>query len=301
MAVKKPASIIALEDFDESVNMMVYGDSGVGKTVFAGSAPRTLFLATEKGTISAKRQGSTADVWQIEHWSEVQEAYKFLKGSDHGYDWVSMDSAEAMQHMALRWILDAAVEENSNRDPDIPQIQDHQKWQNMFKRFIKVFCDLPVNVLFTATTMRSEDEEGESIILPNLQGKGYGISQWVCAQMHVVAYMRVMRKGKGDDKETWRRLQTQTVPPYFGKDRYNCLGEYNENGSVVRPYLDGVTLEDVTKLIASSGVEVSTSVDMHPKRVGAKGVRQSVAARRKGNPATKAARVVNEDDTEDED
>lgn len=254
MAIRKPPSIIKLDEFDESINMLIYGDSGVGKTVFAGSAPKVLFLGTEKGTIAAKRQGSTAEVWPIENWEDVREAYDFLKaGGWELYDWVIMDSVEEMQNLALRWILNAAVADNSNRDLDIPAIQDHQKWQNMFKRFVRMFCDLPVNVLFTATTLRSENEAGEEIILPNLQGKGYGIASWTCAQMHVVGYLRVIRRGKGEDKEMFRRIQTQTIPPYFGKDRYNCLGKFNAQGACVQPYLDNVTLADVTKMIAESG------------------------------------------------
>jgi hypothetical protein len=256
MVTRKPPSIISLEDFDESINMLIYGDSGAGKTVFAGSAPRVLFVGTERGTISAKRQGSTADLWPVEGWEDIVECYKYLKKGDHGYNWVSMDSGTAMQQYDLRWILDNAVKDNPNRDPDIPAIQDHQKWQNSFKRFVKNFCDLPVNVLFTATTMRSEDEEGENIILPDFQGKGYGISQWVCAQMHVVGYLSVKRRGKGEEKEIWRRIQFQTVPPYFGKDRYNCLGEFNEAGHVTKPYIDNPTLAQVEELIKSSGTAV---------------------------------------------
>lgn len=254
MAVRKPPSIIKLDEFDESINMLVYGDSGVGKTVFAGSAERVLFLGTENGTIAAKRQGSTAEVWPIKNWEDVRVAYNFLfEGGCELYDWIIMDSVEEMQNLALRWILDNAVAENSTRDLDIPAIQDHQKWQNMFKRFIRMFCDLPVNVLFTATTLRDENEEGEQIILPNLQGKGYGIASWTCAQMHVVGYLRVIRRGKGEDKETFRRIQTQTIPPYFGKDRYNCLGKYNDKGGCVQPWLDNVTLAEVTRMISNSG------------------------------------------------
>lgn len=260
MVVKKPPSIVALDDFDESINGLIYGDSGVGKTVFGGSADGVLFVGTESGTISAKRQGSTADVWNVEEWTDVYANYQWLKGGGAAeYKWVVMDSGTAMQHIALRHILDTAVAENSSRDPDIPAIQDHQKWQNMFKRFVKSYCDLPVNVLFTATTTRHEDEEGEDIVLPDFAGKGYGISQWVCAQMHFVGYMKVMRRGKGDEKELWRRIQFQTIPPYFGKDRYACLGTYNDKGVAVKPYLDNVTLQQVTDLIASSGAKVTAS------------------------------------------
>jgi hypothetical protein len=269
MVTRQPPEIIDMEDFDESINMLIYGDSGVGKTVFGGSAPNVLFVATEKGTIAAKRQGSDAKVWPVETWEDVQKNHAYLKkatsAGDLPFNWVVMDSATAMQTYLWRAILDKAVQDNSNRDPDIPAIQDHQKMQNMYKRFIKAYCDLPVNVLFTATTARHDDEEGENIILPDITGKGYGLSQWSCAQMHVVGYMSVRRRGKAEERETVRRINFQTVPPYFGKDRYACLGKYNDLGGCTQPYLENVTLQEVTDLIAASGNPESKPV-ARPRR-----------------------------------
>lgn len=234
--LEKPDAIISLADFEESVNFLLYGDSGIGKTVFAGQTG--LILGVESGTISAKRQGSTADLWPIKTWTDIQKAYKWLKANPTSYQWVAMDSVTEMQQKALRWILDKEFRdagEGSNRDIDIPQIQDHQKWQNMFKRFIKSFCDLPQNVLFTALPLRVEDEEGEELVLPDLSGKGYQISQWVCAQMSIVGHMKKVRKkiGMGTDNEPKykivRRFRFQYSPPYFAKDRYDALGNYMDD------------------------------------------------------------------------
>lgn len=258
--------ILDLEEFDESINILIYADSGAGKTVFGGSDDDVLFLATESGTISAKRQGSEAKVWRIKEWEDLQVAYLYLRDEEHSFKWVVLDSGTRMQHMGLRAILDESNAQNPARDLDIPAIQDHQKWQNMFKRFVQMFIDLPINVLMTATTMRVEDEEGDSLILPDFTGKGYSISQWVCAQMHVVGYLSVKRSGKGDDKDIWRRIQFQTVPPYFGKDRYNCLGKYNGNGACIRPFLDRVSLREVREAIENSGGGESSAANIPPVR-----------------------------------
>lgn len=220
--VAYPKEIKPLSAFDESINMLVYADSGVGKSVLAGTAPNALFLATETGTISAKRQGSKAKVWRINTWDDLDKAYTWLeRNPDHGFDWVLLDSATQMQVLLLRWILDKENKRNpAKRDLDIPAIQDHQKWQNMFKRFISLFIELPVHVMFTATTMRKEDEEGEDLVLPLFDGKGYGISQWVCAQMHIVGYYYIKELKAGVEE---RRLLCKSHPPYFAKDRYDAL------------------------------------------------------------------------------
>lgn len=251
MVAKNP-NIIKLEDTDESINMMIYGPSGVGKTVFGGSAQRVLFLAVESGTVSAKRQGSKAHVWPIETWADLEAAYEWLYDHEdpddpdehHGYDWVVIDSLTQMQQIALRAILDDAVKENANRDLDIPAIQDHQKWQNMFKRFVLGFCDLEVNVLFTALVRNEEDEEGEQFVTPDIQGKGYQMSQMVCGMMSAYGFMQVKRKkvqtsdGKSKVKRV-RRITWQDTGVIRGKDRYDVLA----------PYTEDKTLQEITEMI----------------------------------------------------
>lgn len=251
MVAKNP-NIISLEDTDESINMLVYGPSGVGKTVFAGSAKKVLFLAAEAGTVSAKRQKSKADVWPIHSWEDIEAAYSWLYDSEedeegHGYDWVVIDSVTQMQQLALRSILDNAVAENAQRDPDIPAIQDHQKWQNMFKRFIGAFCDLEVNVLFTALVRNEEDEEGEQFVTPDIQGKGYQMSQAVCGMMSCYGFMSIKRKSvKGADGEKKikrvRRITWQDTGVIRGKDRYDVLA----------PYTEDKTLQEITDMIYAS-------------------------------------------------
>jgi phage nucleotide-binding protein len=227
------SDIIDMDDYDESINMLVYGDSGIGKTVLAGTAPKALFIAIESGVIAAKRQGSKAKVWPVKTWEDVQRAYIWLRDNpNHGFEWVVIDSLTDMQEKALRWILDRAKADNSNRDEDIPAIQDHQKWQNMFKRFVDQFNDLPVNVLYTALEMKKEDEEANDVVLPLILGKDYGISQAICGKMHVVGRMSKKVLGKGDERKTVRRILFEALPPYFAKDRYDCLGRFFPNPTV---------------------------------------------------------------------
>jgi len=66
MGIEFPANIIDIQEEDEYVNILIYGDSGIGKTVFCGSDEGVLFVAPEdNGTLSAKRFGSTAKKWKV--------------------------------------------------------------------------------------------------------------------------------------------------------------------------------------------------------------------------------------------
>lgn len=247
MATSKPAQITSLEAYDEPINILCYGDSGVGKTVFAGTAPNSLFISTESGTISAKRQGSASEIWRCPTWDDLAEAYEYLRNEDHPYEWVLLDSVTEMQTHALSKILLTASTENENRDPDIPAIQDHQKWQNIFKRFVRAFNDLPVNVLYTALTLRSDDEEGDPIVLPLITGKGYQMAQWMCASVHLVGHysMQEVKKTGSDELVEIRRLRVQPKPPFFAKDRYD----------IGKKFLDNPTMPRLIKLIEATPAE----------------------------------------------
>lgn len=237
-----------LADFNESVNGCIYGDSGVGKTPFAAMAPNAVILSTEKGSISAKRFGSKAELVRAPTWDHVVAALDLIVQRQAGevkgkkrLDWMIVDSVTKMQVLQIRWILERIHEEKEDRDLDIPAIADHQKWQNMFKRFIDAIVDMDINVIFVATAMHKEDAEGEDLILPDIQGKDYAIANYLCAQMDFVYCLKTGTDKKTD--ESYWKLLTRFRAPYFAKDRYDALPPI-----VLRP-----TMPDVIMAIMESG------------------------------------------------
>jgi AAA domain-containing protein len=242
----RTSKIIPVTKYQESINMLIYGDSGVGKTVFCGTGERSLILGLESGAISAGRQNSSADLWPVKSWQDVEDCYLYLRDNAHPYKWLHIDSLTDMQEKLLRHILGKAVAARPNQDPDIPAIQDHQKWQNMLKRFVNDFNDLPVNVCYTALVMRRENEEAEDLMLPLILGKDYEISAAICGKMHVVGYMSSKVVGDESNEEKRRKVRRilfENVPPYFAKDRFDCLPRY----------MPSPTIPKIEELIAKSG------------------------------------------------
>lgn len=222
----KAPAIISLEEFSEGINIAIYGDSGVGKTVLAGTCPRALFIAVEAGTVSAKRQGSKADLWPIKEWNDIQAAYDWLEANPDAYDWVIIDTATELQRLCMRGILAAQAKANKSRDIDTPAIQDWTPYYNKFQRFVAAFNSLPMNTLWLAHSMHKDNEDGDTIIMPEIAGPSHSPlreSQAFCAAMNVVMYYKKTADGADEDAGTKRALLSETIPPYFGKDRYTIL------------------------------------------------------------------------------
>jgi hypothetical protein len=282
-----PDNIIALQDEDEYVNLLVYADSGVGKTVFCGSDEDVLFIAPEdNGTLSAKRFGSSAKKWKIHGWPDIVAAYEWLYDQDPiPFNWVVLDSLTEMQDMCMRQILDEAVELNPGRDPDVPQLQDWQPYFERFKRLVKGFNSLPVNVIYTALQQDEENEDGERVVLPMLQGKGTQYAKKVASWMTSFGHMRVQRKKVGTDEDgapvydEFRIIQWKASKTVMAKDRTRCLeprtiiGEGKLNG-----------LKDVRELLEAGPKQPA------PSRVVDKAKRSSRGRKPKtetdGNPMT---------------
>jgi AAA domain len=223
----EPVDIIAedIAQVREPINILLYGPSGHGKTRLAAGAPRATFLTTEKGVVSAKHTGSTAKVWRAPTWGHCFAGLRKAETELGEEEWLIVDSATKMQQLQLQWILETQAAQNSRRDVDLPEVQDHQKWQNQFRRFIDKIYDMPCNTITIATSMIREDRNGDDEVIPELMGgdRWQALSHYMCSQASVVLYYQVSRE-KDEDGNPQRYLLAQPSPPYTAKDRYSALG-----------------------------------------------------------------------------
>lgn len=275
--------IIKMSEYQEIKNVLLYGDTGIGKTVFTGGCG--LILATEQGLVSAKRHGSKADLWMIESWqgtpndrhpqNNVREAYKWLanggfqKYRDKG-QWVGLDGITEMQEMAkLHLVAEAFDVDPATQSEFVLEWQGNLELQARTKAMVKNFCKIPVNMLFTALPMVTEDKSGNDKLMPLIDGKKGAISQYCCAQMGAVGYMRMLhRKVDGKSKEIrridWKYRKTEDMA-VFGKNRFG-----------LPPYTDDLDLAHVVNLMESE-----------PAPTGTRRTTRTPAARRRVASTTK--------------
>lgn len=257
------AGIFELDGATEYQNWMIYGDSGCGKTGLAATVPgRIMFWAGEPGHIVAARQvkpGAKARL--IPDTSTAVAAAAWMEdGHAAEYDWLIVDGIGTMMIKFLLGYAAEAFDANPSKRAhrNLPDKPDYYNAQNFMKSWCARLIDLPVNVLFTCHAMRPEDETGETLVYPSIQGKGYEVSNYISGLMHVCAYMRVgVQEVRGGGHRQVRRLLFQHyVDPqegtrYFAKDQFHVLGRT----ATVKDWDDlksgGVTMADLVAKCAA--------------------------------------------------
>lgn len=243
--VALPRAIINLDDFTESKNIMIYADTGAGKTMLTAGLPgKVLIITSENGTVVIKKwlakygpqvglgpnDAKRFKMWVVKKWDDLEEAYVWIRDNPGVFDWIVLDSATSLQMRAMRAAMEKAVKRSpETRDIDLPDRGEHQKMQNAMKRMITDFNELPESVLWYAQAMYRDNRDGDEIVLPFIMGKDYEVSAWACAQMQAFGYYRKRSaKVEGGGTVVARELLFDTfvdnsAVEHWAKDRYGVL------------------------------------------------------------------------------
>ena len=202
-----------------SVNILIHGDSGSGKTTFAGSGrdngQRDLILAIENGTVSAARSGSQANVLQIGTWDELNQAIDAIVDDPDRFEWVIVDSITKLQDLIWDHILSEAVGRNPSRSRYKKELQEYGEAQARLAEVVERLNNSDANILWTALSDLEVDEQGNEFKMPSIHGRGGKQAAWVCAQMDTVIYLSVIEH----NGRLRRRFQFNKTPEAYAKDR----------------------------------------------------------------------------------
>jgi hypothetical protein len=215
-----------MQKFREPKKIAVYGPSGVGKTVLASGTPNALILTTEKGLASAQGAGSRARIMRAYDWPHVlagkRKADEILKEDD----WLVVDSGTRMQVLYMRWILWSQNQANSKRSLDIPALQDHQQYQNGFKRFVDTLIDAPYNVVMVFGEMEVNGDDDEMERVPHIEGgRNFQVMRYIIGQFDVGIRYSVS-SSLSEPGHTVRLAVCQPTANHWAKDRYSALGDW---------------------------------------------------------------------------
>ena len=212
------------------INLIVYGESGVGKTRFAGSATvvpdlaPVLFIDVEGGELTLAHSYPQAEVVRVQTWQQMQDIYDEVYRGDSGYKTIVIDSLTELQKFNMYGIMDELLIAEPNRDPDIPGMREWGKSTEQIRRFVRAYRDLPVNTIFTALTKGERNARtGVTTLRPSLSGK---LAGEVPGFVDIVLYMYVKRVedqilrllSSTSTDEIVAKDRSGKLPPVFGKD-----------------------------------------------------------------------------------
>lgn len=181
---------------------VVYGPPGAGKTTMGATFPDVLFLSAESGLLSIRDQ--ELDVWEVENWEDMEEAFKHLKTGDHPYHSVVIDSLTEVQKKLNEHIIRKFPQKRRDYE-DLMSMSDWGYSIDRLRKMCRAFRDLPLNVVFIALAQEIVTDD-ELIVKPALSGKTLPdeLAGWVDAVIYC--------PGPTKDDEGHVQYLGQTVP-----------------------------------------------------------------------------------------
>lgn len=143
----------------EGIKIVLYGNSGVGKTVLCSTAPSPLIISAEKGLLSLSDQA--IDFIQVMSLKDVGDAYNFITKSEEAtkYKTICIDSISELTEVCLLEIKNKMI-----KDSDTGKIDARQSYGKLAESvgtMIRRFRDLQHHdVVMVAKQKRMEDEDG---------------------------------------------------------------------------------------------------------------------------------------------
>ena len=191
-----------------SVDVLVYGQAGAGKTTLITTLPAPVILSAEAGLLSIA--GSNIPFLQINDMGDLREAYKWLAESDEAkaFESVAIDSISEIAEVCL------GKEKAIAKDPR----QAYGEMQTVMAEVIRSFRDLPRHVLMTAKLEKAQDEMGRILYAPSMPGNKTG--QSLPYFFDLVLALRVEKDAEG---VTQRALMTDSDGLWQAKDRSGKL------------------------------------------------------------------------------
>lgn len=245
-------TVARIQERPKTINVLVYGESGVGKTVFSGSSSLVpemspvLMVDVEGGSLSLNHTYPDVDVVRVKTWDDMQRLYNELYGGRHKYKTLIVDSLTEVQKFSMYNIMREVIDDNPERDPDIAGMREWGKNIEQMRRFVRAFRDLPINVIFTGLSREDKDNRGSIKTKPSLSGK---LASEVAGFLDIVLYYYVKNVKQGDEVVRQRLMLTSGTDTVVAKDRTGKL-----------PFImESPTMTDIYRAVIGQTQETQTA------------------------------------------
>ena len=199
---KKEVAVLKVEALDERTpyaNILVYGETGTGKTVFASTAPRPILWLESEGGTSSIGDKAGIDIARVAGLDTYREALVYLEKNDAKYKTVVIDSFTETLAAVLKEIMRAVKTLDPTRDEFAPYFEEWQRLTGVMREIARAFRDLPMHVVITALEREDKDDlTGRSKVRPRMTP---ALADELPGFMDAVVYLYAATEQKGEVDE----------------------------------------------------------------------------------------------------
>jgi hypothetical protein len=215
---------------DKGWKILVYGDSGSGKTYFAGTFPEPLFLDLEDGMrslLQLKRnikrypKNPSQNITSLDEVKSFYQLVRKMNPETAPFKTIVIDSLNELQIL----VLDNSIKTTQTQRiyDDQPTQGDYGKLARDMQTLVRLFIKLPYNIVFIAGA--KEREFAEDKILPLFLGKKTGPD--VRRIIEQVGFCYTKQNGK--DQPVEHVIAFGDNPGFIAKDRTGKLSRPVQN------------------------------------------------------------------------
>lgn len=206
----------------DGIKVVVYGQSGAGKTSLIPTLPNPIIISAESGLLSI--QGSNIPYIDIDSYESLMEAYRFITTSDEakGFDSIAIDSISEIGEVVL------AHEKRVNKDGRAA----YGEMAVQVMEIMRAFRDIKgKHIYFSAKCEKSQDETGRILYAPSMPGAK--LAQQIPYLVDEVFALRVEKDSEGNLQ---RALMCQSDSLWQGKDRSGKLDAWEapDLGAIIK-------------------------------------------------------------------
>lgn len=232
------AAIKPLDDTDSHLKIMIYGPSGVGKTVeglqlaqaITPTGKSILMVDAVEGWISAKNHpGLTKNVRRMIYQgiSQLQTLCSAIAADVEGFGEIGtliLDELTTMSKKDLDVVLAARSKKDPSKDRDVPTQPDFYSNTERMRRFvvgdeskdIVGLLGLPINVIIIGHMRTDKNNLSVEVMAPAFMPK---FSDTIKENLHIVAHMAANLVNDGEEELYVRTLQCFPTRNIVAKSR----------------------------------------------------------------------------------
>lgn len=183
------AKINQPQEYSQKYKILIYGPSGVGKTMLYDGIENALILDVEEGTsVLMKKDEMTASgtrIFPLKSWEELQDIFTLIQNGDLQFANIVLDSVTDIQELCKDHVL--ITQDRRRISPETPSQQDYGVISERMRKMLRNFRALNSNIIYIARERITKAEDtGEERVRPDVSGR---LQDDLPGAMDVTVYM----------------------------------------------------------------------------------------------------------------